>query len=61
MNDVKNLLESIIGTYTPDVTSGVQGLAQIDWVWICSFVLVLALTVVFFKMVKEFFKGVFRL
>lgn len=61
MNDVKTLLVSIIGSYSPDITSGVQGLAQVDWVWICSFILVLALTVVFFKMVKEFFKGVFRL
>lgn len=59
MTFVKDLLLSIIGNYVPDLT--VTGIASIDWVWICSFLLLLALTIIFFKSIKHIFKGVLKL
>ena len=59
MTQVKDLLISIIGNYVPDLT--VQGIASIDWVWVCSFLLLLHLTIVFFKGLKHIFQGVLKL
>lgn len=55
---IKEFLVSYIGQY--EYIEG-AGIAGIDFVWICSFLLLLHLCIVFFKMLKEFFKGVFRL
>lgn len=57
MNTFKDLLISVIGQYTPDLTA--EGIAQIDWVWIASAVLVIALIIGFFKAIR-FILGVVK-
>lgn len=50
MTYIKDFLESVIGTYTPDLTA--EGMAQVDWVWIASAVLLIILVASFFKAVR---------
>ena len=50
MEYLKDVLESIIGTYEPNNT--LEGLAQVDWVWIASAVLLIALVITFFKIIR---------
>lgn len=57
MTYLKDVLESIIGTYTPDLTA--EGLSQVDWVWIASAVLLIGLVFGFFKAVR-FILGVIK-
>lgn len=57
MDTFKDLLISVIGEYTPDLTA--EGIAQIDWVWIASAVLVIALIIGFFKAIR-FILGVIK-
>lgn len=47
MNTIKLWLADIIGTYTPDYTA--SGMAQIDFQWILSAVLLIVLILYFFK------------
>ena len=47
---IKDWLISIIGPYTPDLTTTDCG--QIDFVWIASAVLLIVLVVVFFKSLR---------
>ena len=60
ITDMKDFFIQFVGTYTPDTTEGLQGIAQIDWVWIAGAVMVLLLTSVFFKMIKSILKDLFR-
>lgn len=53
----KDYLVQFIGQYQPDLTC--QDWGQIDWVWICSFILMLHLIIFFFKGVKSIFKKLF--
>lgn len=55
MTEIKQVLESIIGTYTPDLTA--EGLAQVDWVWIASAVLLIILVASFFKAIRFLIGG----
>ena len=55
MTLIKDFMESIIGTYTPDLTA--EGLAQVDWVWIASAVLLLILVASFFKAIRFILGG----
>lgn len=57
MNTFKELLLSVIGEYTTDLTA--EGIAQIDFVWIASAVLVIALIIGFFKAIR-FILGVIK-
>lgn len=50
MTYIKDVLEAIIGTYTPNDT--LEGIAQVDWVWIASAVLLIALMITFFKVIR---------
>lgn len=50
MTYIKDVLESIIGTYSPNDT--LEGIAQIDWVWIASAVMLIALMITFFKVIR---------
>lgn len=59
MNTLKDIVISIVGTYTPDITSGVTGAAQIDWVWIASFLIVFHCFILTFKMIKSIIKSLF--
>lgn len=58
MNTLKDLVVQIIGQYSPDIAC--EGIAQIDWVWVGAFLILLHLTIVFFKSIKEIFKGVLK-
>lgn len=58
MSTLKDLIVQIIGQYNPDITC--EGIAQIDWVWVGAFLILLNLTIIFFKSIKEIFKGVLR-
>lgn len=59
MTTIKDVLLSIIGTYTPDVTNGVEGLAQVDWVWISSAILFIVLIHSIFKSAADIIKDLF--
>lgn len=50
MEYLKDVLETIIGTYEPNNT--LEGIAQVDWVWIVSAVLLIALVITFFKIIR---------
>lgn len=60
MITIKQLLESFLGSYTTDISGNTSGIAQLDIVWICSFILLALLTSWFFKFIKELFKELFR-
>ena len=51
---MRDALISILGPYTPDLTA--EGLAQVDWPWVLSAVLVIAVIV----SLMRFIGGVFR-
>lgn len=57
MGTFKDFLNYYIGAYTPDLTA--QDLGQIDWVWVCGFILLLTMLIFFFKGVKSVFKALF--
>lgn len=57
MTYLKDVLENIIGTYTPNLTA--EGIAQIDWVWVAGSVLLIGLVFGFFKAVR-FILGVIK-
>lgn len=50
IEDIKQLLEAIIGVYTPNDT--LEGIAQVDWVWVASAVLLIVMVVTFFKAIR---------
>lgn len=47
---IKELMESIIGTYASDST--LEGIAQVDWVWVASAVLLIVMVVTFLKAIR---------
>lgn len=50
MTTIKDWMLDIIGTYTPDYTA--TNFGQIDFVWICSAILLIALIITFFKALR---------
>ena len=58
MQTIKDVLLSIIGEYTPDITA--EGIAQIDWVWIAGAVLLIGLICCFFKSIRYILGVMFK-
>ena len=56
----KEMLIALLGQYTPDLTEGLTGIAQLDWEWIASFILLLHVVILFFKCIKHIFEDIFR-
>ena len=60
ISNLKDFFINFVGPYTPDLTQGLEGIAQLDWVWIAGAALALMMVGLFFKMIKSILKDLFR-
>ena len=41
ISNLKDFFINFVGPYTPDLTQGLEGIAQLDWAWIAGAALAL--------------------
>lgn len=55
-HSMKYMLDKLVGTYTPNLDA--EGIAQIDWEYICGAIMCIVILITFFKAIRFVLRGI---